>query len=122
MGEMVMKKIPDSRTDISAGTDRKQRRQSLAVTGAVALCFVLSAFTFMNFMYCLSDSVGSFVSGSADVALRGVLRSLPIWLSFFLSLCGLMTAQVCATPDLRERVRGLLGQAMMRQPIVVMVR
>ena len=56
------------------------------------LFFVLSAFTFMNFLYCLSDCIGSIVCASVDVALRDAFRSLPIFLSFFMTLAGLMVA------------------------------
>lgn len=73
-------------------TDKKQTKQNVVVTAAVALFFILSAFTFMNFLYCLSDCVGSIVCASPDVALRDAIRSGPIFLSFFLSLSGLLTA------------------------------
>ena len=69
-----------------------RKRQALGTVPALALFFVLSAFTFMNFLYCLSDCIGSIVCGSMDVAARDALRSIPIFLSFFLSLSGLMTA------------------------------
>ena len=60
---------------------------------AVAVCFVLSAFTLMNFLYAFANLTGSVVCGSYDVAVRDALRSLPILLSPVLSLSGLMTAQ-----------------------------
>lgn len=72
--------------------DGRQKNQARMVTLSVAAFFVLSGFTFMNMLYCLSDCIGSIISGSADVALRDALRSLPILLSFILSLSGLMTA------------------------------
>ena len=53
MGEMVM-------------NTGKQNKQARFVTLSVALFFVLSAITFMNFLYCLSDCIGSAVSGSPD--------------------------------------------------------
>ena len=46
----------------------------------------------MNFLYCLSECIGSIVCASADVAIKDALRSLPIFLSFFLTLSGLMAA------------------------------
>ncbi|MBR6915636.1 MAG: hypothetical protein IKN36_04695, partial [Clostridia bacterium] len=85
---MVMKNT----ADLEGRLDRKQIKQNLVVTAAVTLFFILSAFTFMNFLYCLSDCVGSIVCASPDVALRDAIRSCPIFLSFFLSLSGLMTA------------------------------
>ena len=92
MGEMVMKTLFDRRGSVLSGLDARQKKQAGAVMLAVAVCFVLSVFTFMNFLYCLSDCIGSVVCGSMDIALRDALRSLPIFLSFFLSLCGLMVA------------------------------
>lgn len=58
----------------------------------LALTFALSAFTFMNFAYCFSDCIGSIVSGSADICMRDLLRSMPIILSFLLSISGLVIA------------------------------
>ncbi|MBR3423005.1 MAG: hypothetical protein IKG80_00780 [Clostridia bacterium] len=78
--------------DREARFDRKQIKQNIVVTAAVTLFFILSAFTFMNFLYCLSNCVGSIVCASPDVALRDAIRSCPIFLSFFLSLSGLLTA------------------------------
>ena len=92
MGEMVMKTLLDRNAFVLAGLEGKQKRQALAVMLALSAFFVLSALTFMNFLYCFSDCVGSVVCGSADIALRDALRSLPIILSFFLSLSGLLTA------------------------------
>ena len=91
MGEMVMKMF-DRNNFVLSGLDGKQKKQSLIVTAAVILFFILSAFTFMNFLYCLADCIGSIVCASTDIALRDALRSIPIFLSFFLSLSGLMTA------------------------------
>ncbi|MBQ2468129.1 MAG: hypothetical protein II503_00460, partial [Clostridia bacterium] len=84
--------VMNNTADLEGRLDRKQVKQNLVVTAAVTLFFILSAFTFMNFLYCLSDCVGSIVCASPDVALRDAIRSCPIFLSFFLSLSGLMTA------------------------------
>ena len=86
---MVMK---NANACVLCGLDKKQKKQNLVVTLAVMLFFVLSAFTWMNFLYCLSDCIGSIVCASVDVSLRDALRSVPIFLSFFLSLSGLMVA------------------------------
>ena len=85
-------KMFDRNNFVLSGLDGKQKKQSLIVTAAVILFFILSAFTFMNFLYCLADCIGSIVCASTDIALRDALRSIPIFLSFFLSLSGLMTA------------------------------
>ena len=89
MGEMVM-------------NTGKQNKQARFVTLSVALFFVLSAITFMNFLYCLSDCIGSAVSGSPDVALRDAARSVPVFFSFFLSLSGLMVAHTFYRNESRE--------------------
>lgn len=90
---MVMKMKCDRSDFVCSALGEKQKKQNVLSILAVILFFVLSAFTFMNFLYCFSDCIGSIVCGSADVALRDALRSVPIFLSFFLSLSGLMTAQ-----------------------------
>ena len=87
-----MKKLFDSNNFVFNGLDAKQRKQTFVVMIALVVFFCLSAFTFMNFLYCLSDCIGSIVCASADVAASDALRSLPIFLSFFLSLSGLMVA------------------------------
>lgn len=92
MGEMVMKNRSDKGGSVFSGLDPRCRKQAVAVMLAVCLFFVLCAFTFMNFLYCLSDCIGSIVCGSADIALRDALRSMPIFLSFLMTLSGLMTA------------------------------
>ena len=87
-----MKKMFECKDFVLSGMDGKQKKQSLAVMLSLAVFFLFSAFTFMNFLYCLSDCIGSIVCASVDVALRDALRSVPIFLSFFLSLSGLMVA------------------------------
>ena len=91
MGEMVMKNDLDRNGCVLSGLGSKQKKQAVGVLIALVFFFVISAFTFMNFLYCLSDCVGSIVCGSPDVSLRDALRSLPIFLSFFMTLSGLMT-------------------------------
>ena len=91
MGEMVMNMF-DRNNFVLTGLDKKQKLQSLGIMCAVIFFFILSAFTFMNFMYCFADCIGSIVCSSMDIALRDALRSMPIFLSFFLSLSGLMVA------------------------------
>ena len=91
MGEMVMKMF-DKSDLVTSNLDEKQKKQSLIATLSVIILFALSAFTFMNFLYCLSDCIGSIVCASPDVAAHDAIRSVPIFLSFFLSLSGLMVA------------------------------
>lgn len=87
-----MKKMFDKNGFVTSGVDGNQKKQAVAVTLTVALFFILSAFTFMNFLYCLSDCIGSIVCASPDVSLKDALRSMPIFLSFFMTLSGLMVA------------------------------
>lgn len=82
--------------------DNKTKKQALAVTISVIVFFVLSAFTFMNALYCLSDCIASTVSASVDITIRDALRSMPVFLTFFLTLCGLMTAHTFYRNESRE--------------------
>ena len=85
--------------------DKKQRLHSAMASACLIIFFVLSAFTFMNFLYCLADCAGSIVCASADVALKDALRSMPIFLSFFLSLGGLLTAHAFYRNESPERLK-----------------
>ncbi|MBO4326058.1 MAG: hypothetical protein J5950_02155 [Clostridia bacterium] len=105
MGEMVMKNMFDRNNFVLSGLDEKQKKTSLFVTLGVALFFILSAFTFMNFLYCLSDCIGSIVCASADVALRDALRSMPVFLTFFITLSGLMIAHTFYRNENAEMLR-----------------
>ena len=102
MGEMVMKKIFDRSNFVLSELGGKQKRQSAFVTLCVVGFFLLSAVTFMNFLYCISDCIGSIVCASADVALRDALRSMPIFLTFFVSLSGLMVSHTFYRNESRE--------------------
>lgn len=92
MGEMVMKDLFNKEHFLFTDLDKKRRRQSLIVGLVIALLYLASAFTFMNMLYCFADIIGSIVSGSADVAIYDLLRSLPIFLSFFMTLWTLLLA------------------------------
>ena len=69
--------------------DKKQRIQSLVTSLVMIVLFVFASFTFFNMLYAFADILGSIVSGSPDVAIKDLLRSLPLFLSFFMSLWGL---------------------------------
>ena len=99
---MVMKKIFDRSNFVLSELGGKQKRQSAFVTLCVVGFFLLSAVTFMNFLYCISDCIGSIVCASADVALRDALRSMPIFLTFFVSLSGLMVSHTFYRNESRE--------------------
>jgi hypothetical protein len=99
---MVMNNLFDRSNFVHSEQGGKQKRQSILVTLCVIVFFVLSAITFMNFLYCLSDCVGSVVCASPDVAIRDAIRSCPIFLSFFAALSGLMVAHTFYRNESRE--------------------
>lgn len=90
MGEVLMKKFFDKDNFILSTFDKGQKRQSLIISLALVLFFVFSAFTFMNGMYAFADCIGSIVCGSFDAAGRDALRSLPIFLSVFMSIWAML--------------------------------
>ena len=106
----------DKENFVLTGLDRRQKRQSLTVGIGVAVLYVLSAFTFMNFLYALAECIGSVVSGSPDVALRDALRSMPLFLSFFITIGGLMIAHAVYRNESKE---GMLGSVKIHSVIVV---
>ena len=85
-----MKKFFDKDNFVPSTFDSKQRLQSLIVSIALIVFFIFSGFTFFNAMYAFSDALGSIVSGSADAALRDATRSLPLFLSAFMSIWALL--------------------------------
>ena len=88
-----MKKFFAKENFIPSTMDAKQRKQSLIVSLLVIVFFIISAFTFMNMLYAFVDAIGSIVSGSVDVALKDLLRSVPLFLVFFMSLWTLLALQ-----------------------------
>ena len=85
-----MKKFFDKDSFVISSFDKVQRRQSLLVSISLIVLFVFSAFTFFNALYAFADFVGSIVSGSPDAAIRDITRSLPLILSCFMSIWGLL--------------------------------
>ena len=85
MGEMVMKKLFSKDNFVTPTFDKKQYKQSLITNCLLVVFFIISAFTFLNMLYAFVDVIGSIVSGSIDVAIKDLLRSVPIFLCFFMS-------------------------------------
>ncbi|MCR5349230.1 MAG: hypothetical protein K6E59_06480 [Bacilli bacterium] len=85
-----MKKFFDKENFVLSSFDPKARRQSLVLSLLLIFFFAIAAFTFFNMLYCFADVVGSIVSGSPDVAILDFLRSLPVFLTFFMTLWGLL--------------------------------
>lgn len=81
-----MKRLFNKEDFLLSSFDKKQRVQSLVIACLIVVFGLLCAFGFMNFLYAFADIVGSFVSGSADIAIRDLGRSLPIFLSFFMCI------------------------------------
>lgn len=85
-----MKKFFDKDNFVPSTFDKKQRLQSLIVSIALIVFFIFSGFTFFNAMYAFSDALGSIVSGSPDAAFRDATRSIPLFLSAFMSIWALL--------------------------------
>lgn len=64
-----------------SGFDAKAKKQSLVVTIAMIVVFIIAALCTFNFFYVICDVIGSIVSGSPDCAIRDLVRSLPILLT-----------------------------------------
>ena len=95
MGEMVMKKFFNKDNFILSSFDKKQKVQSLIVSLALIVLFIFSAYTFFNALYVFADIIGSIVCGSMDMAVRDLTRSLPIFLSCFMSIWGMLLVHGC---------------------------
>lgn len=85
-----MKKFFDRDNFLLSNFDKSQRKQSLVTSILIIVFFLLTAFSFVNFMFVFADIIGSIVSGSPDVAIHDLLRSLPILITFFICLWGLL--------------------------------
>ena len=90
-----MKKFFDKEKFIPSTFDKNQRIQSLVISLAVIVLFILSAFSFFNALYAFVDCIGSIVSGSFDVAIKDLIRSLPIIFCCFMSIWGLLLFHAC---------------------------
>ena len=81
-----MKKLLDKSNFTLSSFDKAQKRQSLVVSLLVIISFVAAAFILMDALYAFADIVGCFVSSSPDVAIKDALRSMPLFLVFFMSI------------------------------------
>ena len=81
-----MKKLFDKSNFTLSSFDKAQKRQSLVVSLLVIVSYVVSAFIVMDALYAFADIVGCFVSSSPDVAIKDALRSIPLFLVFFMSV------------------------------------
>lgn len=85
-----MKELFNKENFVPSTFDGKQRKQSIVLSLALVLFYVFSAYTFFNAMYAFADCIGSIVSGSIDVMLRDFTRSLPLFLSCFMSIWAML--------------------------------
>ena len=88
-----MKKFFDKSNFLPSEMGKEEKRQSLFVSILILVFFAVSSFTFFNMLYAFADIIGSIVSGSADVAIADLLRSVPLFLTFFMSLWTLLMLQ-----------------------------
>lgn len=107
-----MKKFFNKDNFVFASFDGKQKRQSLVIFFALILFFVFSAYTFFNALYAFADCIGSIVCGSFDAALRDATRSLPIFLSCFMSIWAMLLLQASfRNVDDLKRIKSLKKNA-----------
>ena len=92
-GNMDFKKYFDKTNFVPSTLDKNQKRQSLVVSLLLIIFFIISAFTFLNAFYAFVDCVGSAVSGSMDVMVYDLLRSLPLILVCFMAIWTLLLLQ-----------------------------
>ena len=85
-----MKKFFSKENFILSSFNKGQKVQSLILALALIVFFVFASYTFMNTMYAFADCIGSIVCGSMDSALRDATRSLPLFLSTFMSIWALL--------------------------------
>ena len=90
---MIMKKLFDRDNFILSSASPRERGKSFILSLLIILLFLFSSFTFFDALYAFADAVGSAVSGSMDVMIKAMLRSVPLFLSFFLSFWGLLLLQ-----------------------------
>lgn len=88
-----MKKFFDKAAFLFSDFSRKQKEQSYFVTFLFIIFFLAASFNFFNALYGFADAVGSIVSGSADVAIKDLLRSLPVILTCFMCIWTLLLLQ-----------------------------
>ena len=88
-----MKDLFNKSNFVHSEFDKVQKRQSLIVGILIIIFFIASAFAFVNMLYAFVDAIGSIVSGSIDVAIIDLLRSVPLFLVFFMCLWTLLLLQ-----------------------------
>ena len=98
-----MKKFFDKENFVFPSLDKNVKKKSLFVSIYIIAAFILSAFAFIHMLYAFSECIGSITCGSFDVALRDLLRDLPLFLSFFMSMWALLLGHGLFRNESRER-------------------
>lgn len=94
MGEVViMNKFFDKSNFLLNDFTDRQKKQSLFVSVLLIVFFLASSFTFINGLYAFTDVIGSIISGSVDVAIKDLIRSVPLLLSVFMSIWTVLLLQ-----------------------------
>ena len=88
-----MKKFFEKAAFLFEDFNGKQRMQSTFVSFLMIIFFLAASFNFFNALYGFADAVGSIVSGSPDVAIKDLLRSLPVILTCFMCIWTLLLLQ-----------------------------
>ena len=110
MGEMVMKQ----EDIISRNLTNKGNIQFWIIVFAIVVMFIFSSFTFFNALYVICDVLGSVVCKSSDVALKDLIRSLPIILPFVMTFFGLlMFHTIYRNDDEKRRNKTILKYAIL---------
>ena len=88
-----MKKFFDKENFLISSFSKEEKRQSLVLALVTILCFIITSFVFLNGFYGFVDVIGSIVSGSVDVAIKDLTRSIPLILPIFMSIWALLLLQ-----------------------------
>ena len=107
-----MKNLFNKENFLFPSLEKKAKIQSLVVSILIIIFFIFSSFTFFNMLYAFSDELGSIVCGSMDVAIKDLLRSLPLFFSFFMSLWTLLLLHsVFRNVDERKRNASIFSKS-----------
>ena len=81
-----MKKLFSKDNFLFSTFNNRQCKQSIFVAITLMVLFILSSFLFLHALYAFVDVAGSIVSGSPDVAIKDLLRSIPLIVCFLMTL------------------------------------
>lgn len=112
-----MKNLFSSELFIGSGHDKKQKGQSIVVIILLSVLFVAASFLFMNMLYSFADCAGSIVCASIDVAIKDLLRSLPIYFCFIMTLFALLMVHAFYRNVSQEK----LTKSVFKNSITIMV-